>query len=116
MKRKWTDLRALIDDVKKLIEEDKSNKEIGEALGLQKYQVLRIKKYIKEGKDEPESLDLDSEPDAYEELLSADEEEFDMFQWRMQVRQRKRKPLPKVIIDGKSYTDITSLIVDCGEA
>ena len=39
-----------------------------------------------------------------------------MFEWRMQIRERKKKPLPKVIIDGKSYTDITSLIVDCGEA
>lgn len=116
MKRTWKNLVALIDDVKKLMEEKKSNTEICEALDLKPYQLFRIKKYIKDGKDEPESLDLDSEPDAYEDLLSADEEEFDMFQWRMQIRQRKKKPLPKVIIDGKSYTDITSLIVDCGEA
>ena len=115
MKRKWTDLIALIDDVKKLLEEGKTNKEIGEALGLQKYQVLRIKKYIKEGKDEPESLDLDSDPHEYEDLLSEDDGNFSMFAWRMQVRKQKKKPLPKVIIDGKTYTDITSLIVDCGE-
>ena len=116
MKRKWTNLIALIDEVKKLIEEQKSNNEICATLDIKPYQLFRIKKYIKEGKKDPQELDLDSEPNAYEELLSADEEEFDMFQWRMQIRKRKKKPLPKVIIDGKSYTDITSLIVDCGEA
>lgn len=116
MKRIWKNLVALIDDVKKLMEEQKSNNEICEALDLKPYQLFRIKKYIKEGKKDPQKLDLDSEPNAYEDLLSADEEEFNMFEWRMQIRQRKKKPLPKVIIDGKSYTDITSLIVDCREA
>ena len=36
--------------------------------------------------------------------------------YRKRFGKRKKKELPKVVIDGKTYTDVTSLIVDCGEA
>lgn len=42
------------------------------------------------------------------------EEELEAY--RLNGKKPDKKDLPKVIIDGKVYTDITSLIVDCGEA
>lgn len=50
----------------------------------------------------------------YKDIAEWSEEEMETY--RNSRRKKEKKDLPKVIIDGKTYTDITSLIVDCGEA
>ena len=52
--------------------------------------------------------------DQYKDISEWTEEELE--QYRECFGKKKKKKLPKVVIDGKTYTDITSLIVDCGEA
>lgn len=48
----------------------------------------------------------------YKDIDEWSEEELENYRQRF----GKKKELPKVIIDGKVHTDITSLVVDCGEA
>ena len=50
----------------------------------------------------------------YKDIDEWSEEELEAY--RLNGKKPAKKDLPKVIIDGKVYTDITSLIVDCGEA
>ncbi len=50
----------------------------------------------------------------YKDIDEWSEEELENY--RQRFGKKKKKELSKVIIDGKVYTDITSLIVDCGEA
>lgn len=52
--------------------------------------------------------------DQYKDIDEWSEEELENY--RKRFGKRKKKELPKVVIDGKTYTDVTSLIVDCGEA
>ena len=50
----------------------------------------------------------------YKDIDEWSEEELEAY--GLTGKKKDKKNLPKVIIDGKTYTDITSLIVDCGEA
>lgn len=54
--------------------------------------------------------------DQYKDISEWTEEELEQYRERFGKKKKKKKKLPKVVIDGKTYTDITSLIVDCGEA
>lgn len=51
--------------------------------------------------------------DQYKDIEEWSEEELAAYRGS---RKKDKKDLPKVVIDGKVYTDVTSLIVDCGEA